>query len=418
MEKQRGVVCPENEDLAEFMWKKRHEMAERPKGLSENIDITLHKAYSNVCNSKSAIRTLKDLSQIKGVGKWILRLMQEFFETASGTSEHDDALAKRGKRLKGNKRYMPQKNSVAYALLITLYRGTMSSSDFMHKQELIDAAEASGLSRVPILPEKGKGKPGQFGSSPRDWYSGWNCMKTLISKGLVVKSSCPAKYMLTEEGREAARECLLRSGLVDSSENLITTGVSDLDSRKLSNLEFARSDISKEVTLKSANSSLLKKSIDVPPEALDRFLHLGYSKEQIFCAFNEVSETSQNKESSSLWPAVLCHLREEQVYGLPLESHKSLREDFLASSNICKTRDGHGNPVMLENSQMDSDCSGALHITKSSSLSARSSPLRACSSNVSGDLVDDSTFCYGNIILLNLRLMYHVLKQPTCKYGI
>lgn len=43
-------------------------------------------------------------------------------------------------------------------------------------------------------PEKGKGKPGHFGSSPRDWYSGWNCMKTLVAKGLVVKSSCPAKY--------------------------------------------------------------------------------------------------------------------------------------------------------------------------------------------------------------------------------
>lgn len=41
--------------------------------------------------------------------------------------------------------------------------------------------------------EKGKGKPGQFGSSGRDWYSGWNCMKNLIAKGLVVKSSCPAK---------------------------------------------------------------------------------------------------------------------------------------------------------------------------------------------------------------------------------
>lgn len=43
-------------------------------------------------------------------------------------------------------------------------------------------------------PEKGREKPGQFGSSPKDWYSGWNCMKTLITKGLVVKSSCPAKY--------------------------------------------------------------------------------------------------------------------------------------------------------------------------------------------------------------------------------
>ncbi|GAB2287874.1 Crossover junction endonuclease mus81 [Dionaea muscipula] len=53
----------------------------------------------------------------------------------------------------------------------------------MRKQELIDAAEASGLSRVPIAPEKGKGKPGHFGSSLREWYSGWSCMKKLIAKG-------------------------------------------------------------------------------------------------------------------------------------------------------------------------------------------------------------------------------------------
>ncbi|BBG97084.1 Restriction endonuclease, type II-like superfamily protein [Prunus dulcis] len=77
--------------------------------------------------------------------------------------------------------------------------------------DLIDAAEASGLSRVPIRPEKGKGKAGRFGSSAREWYSGWSCMKTLISKRLVIKSSCPAKYMLTQEGQEAARECLMRS---------------------------------------------------------------------------------------------------------------------------------------------------------------------------------------------------------------
>lgn len=47
-----------------------------------------------------------------------------------------------------------------------------------------------------LRPEKGKGKPSQFGSSSRDWYSGWSCMKTLISRGLVVKSNCPAKYVL------------------------------------------------------------------------------------------------------------------------------------------------------------------------------------------------------------------------------
>lgn len=45
-----------------------------------------------------------------------------------------------------------------------------------------------------LRPEKGKGKPGHFASSAKEWYSGWSCMTTLINKGLVVKSSCPAKY--------------------------------------------------------------------------------------------------------------------------------------------------------------------------------------------------------------------------------
>ena len=53
------------------------------------------------------------------------------------------------------------------------------------------------LGSYVLRPEKGKGKPGQFGSSPRDWYSGWACMKSLITKGLAVKSSCPAKYGCT-----------------------------------------------------------------------------------------------------------------------------------------------------------------------------------------------------------------------------
>lgn len=45
-----------------------------------------------------------------------------------------------------------------------------------------------------LRPEKGKGKPGAFGSSPKEWYSGWSAMGKLIDKGLVYKTSCPAKY--------------------------------------------------------------------------------------------------------------------------------------------------------------------------------------------------------------------------------
>lgn len=47
---------------------------------------------------------------------------------------------------------------------------------------------------------------------------------------------------------------------------------------------------------------------------------MGYSKEQIVAAFTDVSGRHPNKDVSSLWPAVLCHLREEQVYGSQPES--------------------------------------------------------------------------------------------------
>jgi crossover junction endonuclease MUS81 len=68
MEKQqRAVLCPENKELAAYLLSKRQELAEKPKGISENVDKTLSKAYSNICYSKTPITTLKDLSQLKYV---------------------------------------------------------------------------------------------------------------------------------------------------------------------------------------------------------------------------------------------------------------------------------------------------------------------------------------------------------------
>ncbi|XP_020274392.1 crossover junction endonuclease MUS81 isoform X2 [Asparagus officinalis] len=237
MENTWPVRCPENEEIALYLLKKRQEMA-KPNGIAENLDMTLSNAYRSICSSKNPIKTMKDLSKIKGVGKWILRIMKGFFPDSPAPLEVSPS---KGKKTKGPKRYVPQKNSVAYALLITLYREMANGNSFMKKQELIDAAEASGLSRTAIGPDKSKGKPGQFVSSGRDWYTGWSCMKTLVSKGLVVKSSCPAKYMLTQEGQEAARECILRSGLNDSSALLtaINGSQSSLDQQTVSHLDSA-----------------------------------------------------------------------------------------------------------------------------------------------------------------------------------
>ncbi|TKY49652.1 Crossover junction endonuclease MUS81 [Spatholobus suberectus] len=369
MENRPQVRCLENQELATYVWNKWKEMAQQPKGISDNIEMTLSKAHFNVCNSKTPIRTIKDFSQVKGVGKMILRLMQGFFGTSSGGSEPED-LTKKGKKTKGTKRYVPQRNSVAYALLITLYRsaytiqshallmGTSNGNEFMRKQELIDAAEASGLSRVPIAPEKGKGKPGHFGSSPRDWYSGWSCVKTLIAKGLVVKSSCPAKYMLTQEGKEAACDCLTRSGMAESLEKLASFEIpSYMDNQNSLDVELNDHDLESEVLSPLTHQ---KKPMQVPLHCLERFTQMGYSKEHITGAFTEVSRSHPNKDVSSLWPAVLCHLREEQVYGSQPESQRS--RDFIGK----------------ESGAVSSSCDG--HVLNICSRDIPPFPLRTCSS--------------------------------------
>ncbi|OMO75886.1 hypothetical protein COLO4_25841 [Corchorus olitorius] len=330
MERNGRVMCPENEELANYLLQKRQELAEKPKGIKENTDMTLSKAYTNICKAPHPIKTLKDLNAVKGVGKWILVLMRGYFESGSGSSEPEEITGK-GKKTKASRRYLPKKNSVAYALLITLYRETADGNEYMHKQDLIDAAEASGLSRVPIGPEKGKGRPSQFGSSPRDWYSGWSCMSKLIMKGFVVKSSCPAKYMLTPEGKEVARECLMKSKMEDPIEDLVN--VEDLSEPDMQNTyvqQFAHSDLGREEANTKA-ASCQKKSIDVPLDSIERCTRMGYSKDQVLRAFAKVSETSKNKEISSLWPAVLCYLREEVVYGQ--EDHVEFQSTRVDLSN-------------------------------------------------------------------------------------
>ncbi|KAG7948426.1 hypothetical protein I3843_13G008800 [Carya illinoinensis] len=414
MDMQRRVaVCTENEGLVAYMWSKRQELAEKPKGISENVDMTLSKAYSNMCNSKTPIKSLKDLSQIKGVGKWILRLMQGFFETGSGASEPED-LSKEGKRRKGTKRYVPQKNSVAYALLIALYRGIANGNEFMRKQELIDAAEASGLSRVPIAPEKGKGKPGQFGSSPKDWYSGWNCMKTLITKGLVVKSSCPAKYMLTQEGQEVAHDCLMRSGLADPADSLANTeGFSDKGAHGMPNLDLVQLDMDIDVMPASRGlsqqkklpikKSQQKKSIDLPFESLERFMRMGYSKDQVLSAFTEVSKSSQTKEISSLWPAVLCRLREDQVYG-----HRHVVGSESSRLTDHSQDDGGHMPELYSNNTAPN--SSTLRELYSNNTAPNSSTLRACSSSSCDRPVQKSR-------MDGLKGNMNVLSMPPLSFG-
>ncbi|XP_055817958.1 crossover junction endonuclease MUS81 isoform X3 [Solanum dulcamara] len=323
MENQKKVVCSENEELAVYMWNKKQEMEQSPNGISENISMTLQKAYTNLCKSKTPIKTLKEFSEIKGVGKWLVRLMKGFFEAddhgASSSEESDDSTEK-GKKNKGTKRYMPQKNSVAYALLITLYR-----------------------------------------------------------------------YMLTEEGKEIAQECLLRSGNAESKEiSASLMGFSNLNKRdkpdkattsNLSNMEVRyttsvreravplsqSSDNVRERAVPLSQSTGKKKMNVIPSESLDRFVQMGFSKEQVIQAYSEVLETSQNKDISLIWPSVLCRLREEQVYG---QVGSTRVEDRLSESTFNGTA----------NSAKPSCRAGFAHC---------SNTLRACSST----LVDEEIPC-------------------------
>ncbi|RRT85910.1 hypothetical protein B296_00002840 [Ensete ventricosum] len=63
MENLRPVRCSDNEEIGLYLWRKRQEMVES-NGLSENLDQTLSKAYRSICDAKTPIKTLKDLSQI------------------------------------------------------------------------------------------------------------------------------------------------------------------------------------------------------------------------------------------------------------------------------------------------------------------------------------------------------------------
>ncbi|KAF8113737.1 hypothetical protein N665_0046s0083 [Sinapis alba] len=238
MDEERRVLCRENQCLADYMLQKKRELADKPEGLSGNMESTFVKAYRNVCDSKDPISTLKDLSHIKGFGNWMLTIMKGYFDNGTASSGNGWCLLHLRSHLstciisvmfffvfssvenaKERKRYIPQRNSAAYGLLITLHRETQNVKDFMRKQELIDATDASGLSHASIAPEKGKGKIG-LGLSKREYYSGWSCMTTLIHKGLVIKYSNPAKYKLTFQGREVANECIMRSGLSNSADIL------------------------------------------------------------------------------------------------------------------------------------------------------------------------------------------------------
>ncbi|KQK11523.1 hypothetical protein BRADI_2g60640v3 [Brachypodium distachyon] len=224
--KKGKVHLPENEEVAAVLREKHRSMKDQLGELTEHQNRTLSTAYRNVCSAKDPIRTLDDLRRIKGVGEWVIHIMKDSFPESSLdlSSPKSNTSGEKGKKRKQTKPYVPQKNSAAYAIVITLYREMIKGKDVMLKKELIDAAEASGLSQFAIGANNYKAQPG---SSQKDFYTGWSCMKTLLSNEVVHKWSNPAKYKLTDKGKETARDCLARSGLDDPAGPPKTTSHSE-----------------------------------------------------------------------------------------------------------------------------------------------------------------------------------------------
>lgn len=108
-----------------------------------------------------------------------------------------------------SKEYIPEFRSGAYALLITLLKTEESdpdeSTNYMLKSQLLKEAQ--------------KHCDAQFVSNdPRNHYSAWNAMSNLIKKDLAIKENkLPARYRLTESGRELARKLLY--GISSETEN-------------------------------------------------------------------------------------------------------------------------------------------------------------------------------------------------------
>ncbi|CAM0885209.1 unnamed protein product [Alopecurus aequalis] len=214
--KKRKVHLPENEEVAAKILEKHRSMrAEQPGGLTEHggsrsppptaasasprspseppatCPVSRALEIGSFMSWKTPSHVLSKVNLIKTDLFYLILRVLSFSE---------------GKKRTRTKPYVPRINSAPYAIVITLYREMTRGKEFMLKQELIDAAEASGLSEQAIGPNNSKAKQE---SSMKDNYTGWSSMTTLISKELVIK------YKLTEKGKETACNCLERSGLDD-----------------------------------------------------------------------------------------------------------------------------------------------------------------------------------------------------------
>ena len=131
----------------------------------------------------------------------------------SDSSDEENPPRKQSKNASSSgrsKEYIPTRRSGAYALLMALYKHAKEDG-YLKKKELQDLAQPYAdvsFSQTDIVNIQ--------------YYNAWSAMSTLINKELVDKKGNPAKYQLTDSGKNLARrldqaEFELQSSSISSS---------------------------------------------------------------------------------------------------------------------------------------------------------------------------------------------------------
>lgn len=186
----------------------------RPSNFAQNLRV----AMDSVTRHLTKIDGVDSLLSVNGVGPKIAEMvMCTLFDTsAAGQADAGQTRGAVGRQGAGtsqrqervqSKGYVPRLGSANYAFMIVLYRAQHGENARPHltKTELMDLAEASGLSSKPIH-SHGAGSARLHGSqASRTYYNGWSNFKALLNNGLVSAWGSPKKIALTEAGAAVAR---------------------------------------------------------------------------------------------------------------------------------------------------------------------------------------------------------------------
>lgn len=217
--KQKEKAVSPNEGILEML----SEIEENAKG---HLATSIRRAKKSIAACPLPIRSGEDAGRIKYVGDFLKTRIAAYLAkhpvddagfaiTAgaaagpSGSAAPEVVAPTRKKR----EEYVPRYRSGPYAILLGLLTAEGDGQPHLNKYDV--GAMAEPFAEEPIHDKKGVSKSTKYA------YNGWSSVsRTLIPKGLVLKSKNPAQYALTEKGRALAVR--LRDNLGQEA-NIVTT---------------------------------------------------------------------------------------------------------------------------------------------------------------------------------------------------